>query len=44
MSLVTHTFNPKTWEAEADRSLWSTQRILPGIQSKFQTSLGYSDW
>jgi hypothetical protein len=33
---MTHTFNPSTWEAEADWSMWV--RDQPGLQSQFQDS------
>ena len=35
--MVTHTFNPSTWEAEAGRSLWV--RGQHSLQSKFQDRL-----
>jgi hypothetical protein len=38
--MVTHAFNPSTWEAEAGRFLSSSQ---PGLQSEFQDSQGYTE-
>jgi hypothetical protein len=37
-SIVLHTFNPSTEEAEAGRSLWVQGQ--PGLQKKFQESQG----
>ena len=34
---MVHTFNPSTWEAEADGSLWVQGQ--PGLQSEFQDKL-----
>ena len=36
VTVVVHTFNPSTWEAEVGRSLWVWDQ--PGLQSKFQDS------
>jgi hypothetical protein len=38
--MVTHAFNPSTWEAEAGGFLSSRQ---PGLQSEFQDSQGYTE-
>jgi hypothetical protein len=40
-AVVAHTFNPNTWEAEVDRSLWV--RGQPSLQSEFQDSQGYTE-
>ena len=32
--VVVHAFNPSTWEAEADGSLWVQDQ--PGLQKEFQ--------
>ena len=39
--MVTHAFNPSTWEAEASGSLWDQGQ--PGLQSEFQDSQGYTE-
>jgi hypothetical protein len=39
--MVTHAFNPGTWEAEAGGSLQI--RGQPGLQSDFQDSQGYTE-
>lgn len=36
---MAHTFNPKTWEADAGWSLWVLSK--PGLISKFQACQGY---
>jgi hypothetical protein len=38
--VVAHTFNPSTWEAEADGSLTLSQ---PGLLNEFQDSQGYTE-
>ena len=39
-AVVTHTFNPSTWEAEAG-GFWV--RGQPGLQNEFQDSQGYTE-
>jgi hypothetical protein len=39
-AVVTHAFNPNTWEAEAGGFLSSRP---PGLQSEFQDSQGYTE-
>ena len=40
VAVVAHAFNASTWEAEAGRSLCSSQ---PGLQSEFQDSQRYTE-
>jgi hypothetical protein len=37
--MMTHTFSPRTWEAEAGGTLWVWGQ--PGLQSELQYSQGY---
>ena len=39
--VVAHTFNPSTWEAEADGYLWVQDQAGP--QSQLQDSQGYTE-
>jgi hypothetical protein len=39
--VVAYTFNPRTWETEADRCLWVQEQ--PGLQSNFQDIQGYTE-
>jgi hypothetical protein len=39
--VTVHTFNPRTWEAEAGGSLWVQGQ--PGLQNEFQDRQGYTE-
>jgi hypothetical protein len=40
-AMMVHTFNPRTWEAEAGESLGVQDQ--PGLPSEFQNSQGYTE-